>query len=116
VDLGEHWEKETGAPIPLGGIVVRKAFDLEIQQKLDRLIMQSVQYSFKKYPSISTYVSSHSQEMSEDVMRKHINLYVNNFSINPGEEGKAAVKTFLDVYAKMHGLTIPRENVFVVQQ
>jgi 1,4-dihydroxy-6-naphthoate synthase len=116
VDLGEHWEKETGSPIPLGGIVVRKAFELEIQQKLDRLIMQSVQYSFKNYPSISTYVSSRSQEMSEDVMRKHIDLYVNNFSINLGEEGKAAVKKFLDVYAKMHGLTISGESVFVVQQ
>jgi 1,4-dihydroxy-6-naphthoate synthase len=103
VDLGEYWEKSTGAPIPLGGIVVKKEMDVAIQQKMDRLIRKSVQFSFENYPRISSYVSSHSQEMNEEVMRKHIDLYVNNFSIELGNEGRQAVQKFLSVYAGIHG-------------
>jgi 1,4-dihydroxy-6-naphthoate synthase len=102
VDLGEYWEKNTGAPIPLGGIIVKKEIGKEIHQKLNRLIQSSVAYSFNNYPQISAYVSSHSQEMSEDVMRKHIDLYVNDFSIDLGEKGKQAVDKFLEIYASIH--------------
>lgn len=113
MDLGEYWEQSTAAPIPLGGIVVKKEIDKEVQQKLDRLIRKSVEYSFKNYPEISSYISSHSQEMSEDVMRKHIDLYVNNFSIDLGEEGKQAVNTFLEVYAGIHQKTLLDKKIFV---
>jgi 1,4-dihydroxy-6-naphthoate synthase len=113
MDLGEYWEKETGAPIPLGGIIVKNEIDKSVQQKVDRLIRKSLDYSFKNYPEISSYISQHSQEMSEDVMRKHIDLYVNNFSLNLGEEGKAAVHTLLDVYSKMHSTTYSRDEIFV---
>lgn len=113
IDLGEYWEKETGAPIPLGGIIVKKEIDKEVQQKLDRLIKKSVQYSFSHYPQISSYISSHSQEMSEDVMRKHIDLYVNNFSLDLGVEGKAAVNKLLDVYSNIHKWRTTGTNIFV---
>jgi 1,4-dihydroxy-6-naphthoate synthase len=112
MDLGEYWEQSTGSPIPLGGIIVKKDMDKEVQQKLDRLIKKSVEYSFKKYPEISSYISSHSQEMSEDVMRKHIDLYVNNFSIDLGKEGKQAVNTFLDVYSGIHQTTFSEKEIF----
>jgi 1,4-dihydroxy-6-naphthoate synthase len=98
IDLGEFWEKQTGAPIPLGGIVIKKEMDGRVKRKIDELIKKSVQYSFDSYPAISNYVADHSQEMSEEVMRKHIDLYVNNFSIDLGEEGMAAVQKFLEVY------------------
>ncbi|MDB5247903.1 MAG: 1,4-dihydroxy-6-naphthoate synthase [Segetibacter sp.] len=113
MDLGEYWEKETAAPIPLGGIIVKKEIDKEVQQKLDRLIKKSVQYSFSHYPQISSYISSHSQEMSEDVMRKHIDLYVNNFSLDLGVEGKAAVNKLLDVYSNIHKWRTTGTNIFV---
>jgi 1,4-dihydroxy-6-naphthoate synthase len=113
MDLGEYWEQSTGAPIPLGGIIVRKDIDESVQQKLDRLIKKSVEYSFTNYPKISSYISSHSQEMSEDVMRKHIDLYVNSFSINLGKEGKDAVDTFLKVYAAMHNTVFAGKEIFV---
>ncbi len=82
MDLGEYWEQSTGSPIPLGGIVVKKEMGKQVMQKLDRLIKKSLAYSFQKYPAISSYVSSHSQEMNKEVMRKHIDLYVNNFSVD----------------------------------
>ena len=103
IDLGEYWEQKTGNPIPLGGIVARKNIDSKLQQQIDSLIRKSLEYSFENYPTISPYVSSHSQEMSEDVMRKHIELYVNDFSLNLGVEGHAAVETFLKIYGKMKG-------------
>ncbi len=112
MDLGEYWEQNTGAPIPLGGIIVRREIDQSIRHKLDKLIRKSVEFSFKHYPKISSYISSHSQEMSEDVMRKHIDLYVNNFSIDLGEDGKQAVKTFLKVYEGIHQATFSKEEIF----
>lgn len=112
MDLGEFWEKKTQAPIPLGGIIVRKEFPSEVHQKLDRLIRKSVEYSFNNYPSISSFVSEHSQEMSEDVMRKHINLYVNDFSLDLGEKGKAAIDTLLQVYSDIHHSTFAHREIF----
>lgn len=113
IDLGEYWEQQTQAPIPLGGIIVKKAIDEKTQKKIERLIRKSVEYSFKCYPKISSYISRHSQEMNEDVMRKHIDLYVNNFSISLGDEGRAAVEKLLEVYSTIHKTSRISENIFV---
>lgn len=113
MDLGEFWEQKTNAPIPLGGIIVRRDFDIEIQQKLERLIRKSIEYSFNNYPAISSFVSSHSQEMSEDVMRKHINLYVNHYSTDVGQKGKAAVEKLLKVYSDVNAFPSSHKNIFV---
>ena len=97
-DLGEYWENETHNPIPLGGIVMKRTFDTAIQKKIDGLIKESVEYAFGHYPLLPEYVKQHSQEMEESVMRQHIDLYVNNFSIDLGDEGKQAVRKLLSVY------------------
>ncbi|WP_440133750.1 1,4-dihydroxy-6-naphthoate synthase [Chitinophaga sancti] len=91
IDLGEYWESTTGSPIPLGGIVVRKSLPAELKQLVDQLIHDSLQESFKHYPSLSPFVTSHAQEMEESVMRQHIELYVNDFSLDLGEAGRAAI-------------------------
>lgn len=91
IDLGEYWESTTGSPIPLGGIVIRKSLPAELKQQVDKLIHDSLQESFKHYPTLSSFVTSHAQEMEESVMRQHIELYVNDFSLDLGEAGKAAV-------------------------
>jgi 1,4-dihydroxy-6-naphthoate synthase len=98
MDLGTHWETKMNVPIPLGGIAAKRALGEKIISKTDELIHQSLQVAFKNYPSLSNYVKEHSQSMSEDVMRKHIELYVNNFSLSLGEEGHAAVKVLREVY------------------
>lgn len=92
IDLGEYWESLIHAPIPLGGIVIKRIFDAELQQKVNRLIKKSVEFAFANPQSCIPYVKAHAQEMSEEVMQKHINLYVNNFSIDLGEIGINAVK------------------------
>jgi len=97
MDLGEFWEETTGAPIPLGGIILRKGEDPGLQKKINSLIRKSLEYAFAHYPSLPDYVKQHSQEMDEHVMRQHIDLYVNNYSLSLGEEGKKAVQTLLDM-------------------
>jgi 1,4-dihydroxy-6-naphthoate synthase len=113
VDLGEYWEGQTGNPIPLGGIVMKKTFDSHLQQKVDTLIKRSLEYAFKNYPLITDYVKQHSQEMSETVMRQHIDLYVNNYSLQLGPDGKAAVHTFLDIYERLKKVSAQKEVIFL---
>lgn len=101
-DLGEFWEEKMNAPVPLGGIVIRKAIDKNIAYKIENLIRKSLEYGFGHYPFIPDYVKVHSQEMSEDVMRQHIELYVNDFSLDLGNEGKEAIKALFETYINSH--------------
>jgi 1,4-dihydroxy-6-naphthoate synthase len=100
MDLGEYWEQTTGCPIPLGGIVARRDVDTDIQIKTDRLIRKSIEYAFQQYPAVTDYVKQHAQEMSEAVMRQHIELYVNEYSLGLGETGRQAVKELLKLYER----------------
>jgi 1,4-dihydroxy-6-naphthoate synthase len=103
MDLGEFWEETTGAPIPLGGIVVRKDMNAEHAKKINRLIKESLEYAFARLPQLPEYVREHAQEMDESVMRKHIDLYVNEYSLSLGEDGERAVRILLQTYARVHG-------------
>ncbi len=98
VDLGNFWEEKTSLPIPLGGIVGRRNMDVNILMNVDALIKESMEYAFENYPLITDYVKQHSQEMEPEVMKKHIDLYVNNYSINLGKEGRNAIQKFMEVY------------------
>lgn len=102
IDLGAYWEENVKVPIPLGGIVMKRSFEPALQQTVDSLIRQSVSYAFEHYPELTDYIRMHSQEMSEQVMRQHIDLYVNNYSVELGNDGKAAVKKLLEVYAELN--------------
>jgi 1,4-dihydroxy-6-naphthoate synthase len=92
IDLGEYWEGETGAPIPLGGIVIKRALPDEMKQRVNRVLRRSVEYAFAHRAASLDYVRAHAQEMSEDVMYRHIDLYVNEYSVDLGSEGRRAVE------------------------
>jgi 1,4-dihydroxy-6-naphthoate synthase len=96
IDLGSYWEELTGCAIPLGGIVVNRNLDLEIQQKVNRLVKKSVEFAFANPKSGIDFIRKHAQEMDEAVMYKHIELYVNKYSIDLGEEGKKAINTLFE--------------------
>ena len=99
IDLGEYWEKETAIPIPLGGIAVKRSVDKHTSIQVDMLIRKSIEYAYSHhYDLLTEYVKMHAQEMNEEIMRKHIDLYVNNFSLDLGEAGKKAVKKLIEVY------------------
>jgi 1,4-dihydroxy-6-naphthoate synthase len=95
MDLGEWWEKDTGLPIPLGCIIARRSLGDNLNSRIDRTIRQSVEYAFSKREEPLTYIKQHSQELSDDVIHQHIDLYVNNFSIDIGQDGEKAVSELI---------------------
>jgi 1,4-dihydroxy-6-naphthoate synthase len=97
-DLGDYWEHQTASAIPLGGIVIRRSLDARLQEAIDGLIKHSIEFAFANYPTLTDYIRNNAREMSENVMRQHIDLYVNEFSINLGHPGRKAVETLLAVY------------------
>jgi 1,4-dihydroxy-6-naphthoate synthase len=94
-DLGLWWEQETGFPIPLGGIAARRSLGREKILAIDRRIRESVSSAQAAPESAMPYIRQHAQELDETVIRDHIGLYVNPFSLDLGEEGVAAVREFL---------------------
>ena len=109
VDLGEFWEAETGSPIPLGGIVVRRALPEPIKQSVNRVVRRSVEYAFAHRAASLPFVREHAQEMSEEVMYRHIDLYVNEYSIDLGSEGRRAVELLFD-RARSAGVIAPLDH------
>lgn len=96
VDLGDFWEQTTNSPIPLGGIVVKRSLDKDLKLKINRLVRESVQFAFAHPKSGLDYIRSHAQEMQEEVMYKHIDLYVNKYSEHLGNEGRKAIQQMFD--------------------
>lgn len=103
MDLGKHWEEKMKAPVPLGGIAINQSIKRSIALKVNELIRKSLEYAFSNYPLITGYVKQHSQEMSEEVMRQHIDLYVNNYSLSLGAEGKEAINALFAVFKMING-------------
>ncbi|MFZ9417879.1 MAG: 1,4-dihydroxy-6-naphthoate synthase [Sediminibacterium sp.] len=103
MDLGTYFEETFNAPIPLGGIIARKDRDQNEISIIDALIKESVEYAFKNsYDTLPEFVKCHSQEMSEQVMRQHIDLYVNDFSIDMGTQGANAIEALEKVYSSFN--------------
>jgi len=96
IDLGDYWEQQTGCAIPLGGIVANRHLPEEIQHKLNRVLRKSVKFAFENPKSGLGFIRSHSQEMSEEVMYKHIDLYVNQYSVDLGTEGRKAIRILFE--------------------
>lgn len=113
IDLGEFWESQTGLPIPLGGIVIRRSVPEEVKKKMDRVLRRSVEYAFANRNASLPFVREHAQEMSEEVMYKHIDLYVNDFSADLGAEGIRAVETLFEK-AVSAGLVKAPENSILI--
>jgi 5,8-dihydroxy-2-naphthoate synthase len=113
IDLGEFWERETGAPLPLGGIVINRSLPDDMKHRVNRVLRRSVEYAFAHRTASRDFVRAHAQEISEEVLCRHIDLYVNQYSVDLGKEGKRAVKMLFEK-AKATGI-IPeaKENLFL---
>jgi 1,4-dihydroxy-6-naphthoate synthase len=96
IDLGEFWEAETGAAIPLGGIVVNRVLPEDVRRKMNRIMRRSVEYAFANRSASLPFVRANAQEMSEDVMCRHIDLYVNDYSVDLGRDGRRAVEVLFE--------------------
>ena len=113
IDLGEFWETETGAPIPLGGIVIRRSLPDAVRQAVNRVVRRSVEYAFADRDASLPYVREHAQEMSEEVMYQHIDLYVNDYSVDLGREGRRAVHVLFDRAQQSGIIPAVRDGLFL---
>ncbi|HWZ15618.1 MAG TPA: MqnA/MqnD/SBP family protein [Mucilaginibacter sp.] len=113
IDLGDYWEKQTGCPIPLGGIVANRNLPPDVQHKINRVLRRSVEFAFANPKSGLDFIRSHAQEMSEEVMYKHIELYVNKYSVDLGAEGKKAVRLLFDTAREKNIIPEIEENIFL---
>ena len=95
-DLGEWWENTTSLPIPLGAIVASRTLDPDLVRQLEWAIGESVRYAWQNIEEVMLYVSQYAQEMSTEVMKLHIDLYVNNFTENMGVSGAIALDRLLE--------------------
>lgn len=108
-DLGDFWERTTGMPIPLGGIVAKRSLPLPAQQRINRVLARSVAFALSHPEAPKAFVREHAQEMEEEVMYKHINLYVNEFTRDLGDTGRQAVAFLFDM-AMQKGI-IPQQEL-----
>jgi len=113
IDLGDYWEKQTGRAIPLGGIVANRKLPLEVLHKINRILRRSVEFAFDNPKSGLEFIRSHAQEMTEEVMYKHIELYVNKYSLDLGVEGKKAIKLLFDTALEKDIIPEIKEDIFL---
>ena len=115
IDLGDYWEKQTGCAIPLGGIVANRQLPLDVQHKINRVLKKSVEFAFDNPKSGLEFIRSHAQEMSEEVMYKHIELYVNKYSVDLGEEGRKAIQILFDTAREKNIIPAIKEDIFLTK-
>ena len=106
IDLGEWWEATTGLPIPLGGIIASRALGAERIREVGGWVRRSVRSARERPEAVGEFVRAHAQEMAEDVIQAHIDLYVNEFTVDLGTEGMKAVDALLRM-AEERGIVRP---------
>lgn len=111
-DLGEVWEQKTGFPIPLGGIVVRRDMPDSLKSKLSRILKASVDFAFQNPESSKDFIREHSVEIDDEVINKHIALYVNEYSKSLGSKGRDAINFLFEYGLSQKIITHIPENIF----
>jgi 1,4-dihydroxy-6-naphthoate synthase len=106
LDLGAWWEETQDLPIPLGGILVRRDLGPDVARAMEDAIRSSLNFAQQNSEEIWPYIKTHAHEMDDEVIRQHIDLYVNEYTVDLGEEGRLAIKTLLEL-AHKRDLTPP---------
>ncbi len=113
MDLGEYWETKTQMPIPLGGIVVNRKLPKEVQQKVNRVLRRSLEFAYENPNAALPFIKQYAQEMDEEVMYKHIKLYVNDFSLDLGDKGKKAIKKLYETASDLKVIPEMPKDIFI---
>lgn len=112
-DLGEFWDRLTGCPIPLGAIAIYRSLPDDIAMAVDRSLKRSVEFAFNNPESSFDYVRKYAVTMERSVMQKHIDLYVNNYTIGLGEDGKSAVRRLYSEAFSRSVIPEVRKDIFI---
>ena len=113
IDLGEFWESETGAAIPLGGIVISRRLPADVRQRVNRVMRRSVEYAFANRDASLPFVRANAQAMSDEVMYKHIDLYVNEYSVDLGVDGRRAIEVLFERARNSGVIPEMKEDLFL---
>jgi 1,4-dihydroxy-6-naphthoate synthase len=113
MDLGEFWEAKTHSPIPLGGIVAQRSLPLALIKKIDRVLRRSVEYAFAHPEASKPFIRAHAQAMDEQVMQQHIDLYVNQYTLNLGRNGRKAVRNLFQTGFEQKIIPDFGKNIFL---
>jgi len=111
LDLGEWWEEKTGLPLPLGGIVMKRNLGAAAAQKVEEQIRESLKYAQAHGDEAWPYIRSLAQEMEPDVIRQHIDMFVNDFSLDLGREGEEAIRVLLEASARQQSITVQHTSL-----
>jgi 1,4-dihydroxy-6-naphthoate synthase len=112
-DMGEFWENLTGMPIPLGAIVIKRSVPHETALKVNRVLRRSLEYAFKNSMASFDFVVGNAKEMDRDVMNNHIKLFVNEFTMDLGKEGKAAIKNLFSIASQKNVIPGIPKKIFL---
>lgn len=112
IDLGDWWEQNMHAAIPLGGIVIKRSLGKDLAKRVDDILKASLAYAWERYPELTPFVQNNAQEMNEDVMRKHIELYVNDYTTDLGENGTSAINRLFEEAYKTGVITEQPSAIF----
>jgi len=113
-DTGEYWEKMTGMPVPLGGIVVNRGVNEDIAGKVSRAIRRSIEYAWADPSASVEFIRRNAREIDTSVTEEHISLFVNNFSLSLGQEGKAAIARLYSVAQERNVIGALPERIFLL--
>jgi 1,4-dihydroxy-6-naphthoate synthase len=112
LDLGAWWEEETGLPLPLGGILIKRELGTQTARFVDDKIRESLLYARSHPHEAWPYIKTHAQEMADEVIRQHVETFVNEFSLDVGKEGERAIRFLLEAAAKQQRLALPQKPIF----
>jgi len=113
-DTGEYWEKMTGMPVPLGGIVTHRSVNEDIAAKVSRSIRRSIGYAWADPSASLDFIKRNAREIDSAVTKEHINLYVNDFSLSLGQDGKAAIERLYSVARERKVIGDMPERIFLL--
>jgi Predicted periplasmic solute-binding protein len=116
IDLGTWWEEHTKLPIPLGGIVVRRSLPQTIKEAINRVLYHSVEFAMENPKASHDYIKQHAQSMKDDVVMKHINLYVNQYSVDLGMKGREAIEGLFDRATALRKITNVTQPIFAISK
>ncbi len=112
-DLGEMWEKEFAVPVPLGGIIIRRDLDPALITLADKKMRESVAFALANPDASGEFVKKYAQDLSPDVVNRHIDLYVNDFSVDLGEKGRKAIRFLFEKGTEKGFFRMEEEDIFV---
>lgn len=112
LDLGRWWEGQTGLPLPLGAIVIRRGFGPEVAGMVEEKIRESLIFAQKHPDQVQPYIRRHAQEMAPEVIRLHIDAFVNEFTMDAGLEGERALRRLLEAACALENKPLPEMEFF----